>query len=358
MTESSSDKSASAGSPRDENRRLSTGLAGAGYWGPNIARNLHRHPRTQLRWLCDLDPERLASVAASFPGVQTTTALDEMLADESLDAIAVATPAATHRAVAQAALEAGKHVLVEKPLALTSEDAQALTDLADERGLTLMVGHTYLYNTAARRVGELIEAGELGEVFYLHSRRINLGRRQTDINAFWSIAPHDVSLFNHWLGGPPEAVQATGAARLTPGVEDVVFATLFYSGGRVGHIHASWLDPAKRREITVVGSRQMVIYDELDPEGQIRVYDQGAGEGPPERFYGDYQAKLRAGDIYIPRLKRDEPLAVEVGHFAECALEGRRPISDGRNGLEVTRVCEAAAESLRLGGARVALEKI
>jgi predicted dehydrogenase len=335
-------------------RRLGLALAGVGYWGPNLARNLFQHPRAELRYLCDLDAARLAEVAAGYPGVQATGSLEEVLADPSVEAVVVATPAGTHRAVAGKVLEAGRHVLVEKPLAATSRDAAELVLLARERGLTLMVGHTYLYNPAARRVKELIDAGDLGEVFYLHSRRVNLGRRQTDINAFWSIAPHDVSLFNRWLGGPPEFVQATGAAYLSQGVEDVVFATLFYSGGRLAHIHASWLDPAKRREITIVGSQKMVVYDELDPEGQIRIYDQGPGVRPPERFYGDYQARLRAGDILIPRLKRDEPLAVEIDHFIQCVLERREPLSGGVDGLEVAAVCEAAAESLRRGGERVA----
>ena len=275
-----------------------------------------------------------------------------MLADSSVEAVAIATPARTHYEITRRALEAGKHVLVEKPLTMNLSEGAELVRLAAERQLTLMVGHVFEYNPAVRYIKAALEQGELGDVYYLYSRRVNLGRVQSDVNALWSIAPHDISIALYLLGEMPEAVRCQGASCLSGAVEDVIFLTLSFPHNILCHIHASWLDPSKTREMTVVGSRKMIVYDDVSTEGKVRVYDKGAFR-KGDVTYGDFQYKLHSGDILIPRLDMREPLQEECAHFVECVRRRVRPLTDGENGLRVLRVLSAGQRSLDEDGRKV-----
>ncbi|HEU4898964.1 MAG TPA: Gfo/Idh/MocA family oxidoreductase [Actinomycetota bacterium] len=326
-------------------------LLGYGYWGPNLARNLHM--RLGRDWVAcvDLDPARRAEVAHRYPWVRVLADPDDVMTDPEVDALVVASPARTHAPLLADAFQAGKHVLVEKPLALSTAEAVALAEAADRAGRVLLVGHTFEYNPAVTRMRELLEAGDLGDLWYLHSQRVNLGRIQTDINALWSIGPHDVSIANYLVGAAPRWVSARGARYLHAEVEDVVFATLGYDGGVLAHIHVSWLDPSKLRRTTVVGSRRMVVFDDLDSEAKLRVYDKGAD--PVSGGFGEFQFRLRRGDLHVPRTDLTEPLALELDHFLECCRTGARPRTDGWNGVRVVATLEAAQHSLDKGGAQV-----
>jgi predicted dehydrogenase len=329
-------------------------LIGFGYWGPNLARNLQAHAGLRWRYLVELSPERRAKATGLYPGVTVTDDLAEVLADPSVGAVIVATPAATHAPLTRRLLEAGKHVLVEKPLALSTPDAIELATRADDGGLTLMVGHTFEYVPAVRRMRELIEDGSIGDLLYLHSQRLNLGRIQSDINAFWSIGPHDVSIANYLVGQRPQWAAAEGARFLNASVEDVTFVTVGYPDGVLAHMHVSWLDPSKTRRTTVVGSKQMLVYDDMDPVAKLRVFDKGA-DRVYEDEYGGWQYTLRDGVIQTPALEEVEPLAAELRHFLHCVDTGERPRTDGWNGVDVVAVLEAVNASLRAGGAQVAV---
>lgn len=325
---------------------LNVALIGYGYWGPNLARNLHQLPTCKLAMCCDLDPKKLAEVQMLYPGVRTTQKFEDVLLDETIQAVVIATPARTHFHLARQALQADKHVLVEKPIAMSSEETETLIRLADERRRVLMVGHTFEYNPAVLKIKSLLDEGAIGELYYLYSTRVNLGRVQQDLNALWSIAPHDISIMNFLLDTMPLEVSARGATYLGAHVEDVVFVDLAYPNNVIAHIHASWLDPSKVRKMTIVGSKKMIVYDDIDPEGKVRLYDKGATRVTNSHEYGEFQYKLRSGDIYIPKIELTEPLRNECAHFVECVLEGRRPRTDGLNGLRVVRVLEAAERSL------------
>ena len=328
------------------------GLLGCGYWGPNLARNLHQIPHTELTACCDLDPQVLGGLRNLYPQATLTPDYHELLSDARIEAVVIATPARTHFTLARAALEAGKHVLVEKPLAMSSEEAESLIGLAEQRKRVLMVGHIFEFHPAVRMIKSLIETGELGELYYVYSTRVNLGRVQSDINALWSIAPHDVSILHYLLGCVPESVSARGGTFLNGKVEDVVFLVLSFANGVLGHVHASWLDPSKVRRMTVVGSRRMVVYDDVAGEGKIKIYDKGVYR-KGEDAYGEFQYKVHSGDIAIPKVEMIEPLRAECIHFAECIRKGEKPRTDGLNGLRVVQVLEAAQASLESGGTTV-----
>jgi predicted dehydrogenase len=329
-------------------------LLGYGYWGPNLGRNLHM--RLGEGWVAcvDPDPARRAEVARRYPWVRVLADPAEVMADPGVEALVVASPARTHAPLVAEAVAAGKHVLVEKPLALSTSEAVALAEAADQAGRVLLVGHTFEYNPAVTRMRELLEAGDLGNLWYLHSQRVNLGRIQSDINALWSIGPHDVSIANYLVGAAPRWVSARGARYLHAEVEDVVFATLGYDGGVLAHLHVSWLDPSKLRRTTVVGSRRMVVFDDLDSEAKLRVYDKGAD--PVSGGFGEFQFRLRRGDLHVPRTDLTEPLALELDHFLECCRTGARPRTDGWNGVRVVATLEAAQRSLDKGGIQVDVE--
>lgn len=329
---------------------------GFGYWGPNLSRNLATHGEGRWRYLVDLSPDRREKAAGLYPQITVTGELDDVLADDAVSSVIVSTPAASHAPLARKALEAGKHVFVEKPLALTTADAVELARLADQRGQVLMVGHTFEFVPAVRKMKEIIDAGEVGDVLYLHSQRLNLGRIQSDINAFWSIGPHDISIANYLIGADPEWVSARGARYLNQTVEDVTFVTVGYPGGVLAHMHVSWLDPSKTRKTTVVGADKMLVYDDVASDAKLKVYDKGADRLEDPDAYGAHQYRLRDGEIHVPSLDTTEPLAAELKHFLACTTSGDRPRTDGWNGARVVAVLEAADASLKADGARITID--
>lgn len=333
-------------------------VVGAGYWGPNIIRNFLENPDCYLSAVCDRIPERLEVLRPRLPrDMQFLTNYDELLKDPTLDAVAVVTDIHSHYALVKAALLADKHVFVEKPLAASSTECEALGRLAEERGKVLMVGHTFLYNPAVQKLKEIVDSGALGEIFYLHAQRLNLGRIQTNINALWSLAVHDVAIAMALLEERPNCVRAWGNAFITPGVEDVTFLNLQFPSGRLANIHASWLDPEKKRQVTLVGSKQMVVYDDVSLDRKITVYDKGFNkvlkdtETTEYQDFSEFQVLTRSGDISIPHLQFTEPLKLEIQHFIDCMMgKFRQPVTDWRAGRDVVRVLEAAQQSLSQSG--------
>jgi len=330
------------------------GQVGLGSWGPNLLRNFQALPGARVKVLCDLNADALARAGERYPELLRTAEYADLLRDPEIGAVVVSSSATTHYRLAQAALEAGKHVFVEKPITLRQDEAEALIRLADERGLVLMVGHLLLYHPAVTRLKELLDGGQLGDVYYLYSERRNLGKVRHDENAMWSLAPHDIAVALYLVGEMPAAVSAHGQAYLQPGIEDTVFFTLRFADGRLAHSHVSWLDPHKVRRLTVVGSRQMAVFDDIEPSEKLRIYDKGVDRTPEYDSYGD-ALTLRFGDIYAPHLEMQEPLRLECQHFVECVAYGRRPLSDGRNGLAVLRVLECLQRSLDSEGSLVRL---
>lgn len=327
------------------------GVVGFGYWGPNLVRNLDRLGDAKLVAACDLSEKNLAKLRDLYPNVQTTTSLSTLLSDFELDAVVVATSAPSHFAIASEVIAAGKHCFVEKPLTLTSADAEALVSAADERGVVLMVGHLMEYHSAINWIRDYIATGELGDVLYLYMQRLNLGKVRTEENAFWSLAPHDVSIVLYLLGETPDYVSANGAAYVTPGVHDTVFANLHFPSGKMANIHVSWLDPHKVRKLTIVGSTKMLVFDDMQATEKIWIYDRGVEPREALPYGADLQ--LRFGDIHVPFIKMAEPLSLEVQHFLDSCRDGSTPRSDGRDGLRVVRVLEAVDESMVAGGAPV-----
>jgi predicted dehydrogenase len=322
---------------------LRIGVAGLGYWGPNLARNFSSLPGCELAWCCDADDEARARVAPLFPGARLTGELDDLLSDPTLDAVALATPVPTHASLAVRVLAAGKHCFVEKPLAQSSADAERAIAAAEQSGRILMVGHLLEYHPGVQKLKELADSGELGDrIFYIYGNRLNLGKLRSDENALWSLGAHDVSVVLHLAGEEPSEVQAHGESYVRPGVEDVVFCFLRFPSGLSAHLHLSWLDPHKERRFTVVGSRRMATFDDMAIEGKLTVYDKGFDED--SRTYGEYIT--RTGDIFCPRIPNVEPLRVECEHFVECIRRGENPRSDGASGLRVVRVLERLQRSL------------
>lgn len=336
---------------------LNVGLVGLGYWGPNLARNLRRSENAQLTWLCDLDEQRHEQHRSAFPGARFTSRFEDLLEDDMLDAIVVASPVPTHHRLGMLALQAGKHTFIEKPLALTAADAEELVATAEARDLRLMVGHLLEYHPAVRHMREMTETGELGDVLYAYSNRLNLGQFRRDENALWSLGVHDVATLMYLIGDAPVEVGARGESYLHDGVEDVVFADMRFASGMLAHIHLSWLDPHKVRRLTVVGSLKMAVFDDMESDRKLTIYDKGftrQGRREGSGSWGEYVAK-REGDIHIPRLPADEPLRLEVEHFLECVRTGATPRSDGRDGLRVVRVLEGMQRSLEQRGVPVSL---
>jgi predicted dehydrogenase len=329
---------------------VTTGVIGTGYWGRNYVRNLSTLRESDLRWVCDLDPEALQRARRVAPEVRLTSRLDEVLADPELQAVVVATNAVHHHGHTLAALRAGKHVLVEKPMATSVEHAAEMVALAEEVGRVLMVGHLMLYHPAVERLREIVDSGELGQVFYMYALRVNLGRIRSDENALWSFAPHDLSIIRYLLAAEPGSVWARGECYLQPGVEDVVFLNLQFPDRTMAQVQLSWLDPRKERRLTVVGSRKMVVFDDTHATEKLRIYDKGFDRPPEYDSYGDYLS-IRNGDIHIPHIDLAEPLNVECRHFLACVAGGATPRTTARDGLEVVRILAAAERSLRDGGA-------
>jgi predicted dehydrogenase len=322
--------------------RVRLGVAGLGYWGPNLARNFAELPGCELTWLCDADAAARERVGARFPGVRTTSAMEDMLDDPALDAVVLATPVPTHGPLAVRVMEAGKHCFVEKPLAIDVASAQRAASVSRETHRVLMVGHLLEYHPAVAKLKEIADAGELGDIHYIYSNRLNLGKLRADENALWSLGAHDVSVVLRLAGEEPFDVAARGESYIHQGVEDVVFAFLRFPSGLAAHLHLSWLDPHKERRFTVVGSRRMATFDDMELERKVTVYDKGFDED--SRSYGEYIT--RSGDTWSPRVPNREPLRIECEHFLECVREGRTPLSDGASGLRVVRVLQALQERL------------
>lgn len=318
------------------------GVAGLGYWGPNLARNLASIPGCEVAWLCDASQQARERASAAFPSARMTGELDDLLADDTLDAVVLATPVPTHAELAVAVAGAGKHCFVEKPLATNAADAERAVAAFADAGKTLMVGHLLEYHPAVARLKELIDGRELGDLYYVYGNRLNLGKLRADENALWSLGAHDVSVALHLIDEEPEVCLANGASYVRDGVQDVVFCYLRFPSGVVAHLHLSWLDPHKERRITVVGSRRMATFDDMLIEGKLTVYDKGFDEDT--RSWGEYIA--RSGDIFSPRIPNVEPLRIECEHFVECIRTGATPRSDGHSGLRVVRVLERLQRAL------------
>ena len=329
---------------------LHIGVIGCGYWGPNLIRNFQIPQRSRVSRCADLDAARLEHMRDLYPTLRTTRDPLEILDDPEIGAVAIATPVSTHHALAMAALRAGKHVFVEKPLAQSSDQCMQLAAEASARRRTLMVGHTFVYTAAVNKIRDLIRAGELGTIYYINSTRVNLGVFQPDINVIWDLAPHDIAIMNYVLGSRPERVAAHGKSSVRPGIEDVAFIDLSYPDGVIANIHVSWLDPCKIRRTTVVGSRKMLVYDDVSALEKIRVYDKGVNVPPHYDSFGEFSLSYRFGDILTPRLDDSEPLKVECRHFVDCVENGQHPRSNSEEGLAVVRVLEAACESMRSDG--------
>ena len=333
---------------------ITLGQLGCGYWGPNLLRNFSSQPHCRVKWLADQVAERRAFVEANHPQTRTTADADEVIDDPDVQAVVVVTPAFTHFALAKKALLAGKHVFVEKPLATTTRDADELCALAAERDLTLMVGHTFLYNGAVRYMKQKLDSGELGQPYYLYSHRLNLGQVRSDVNAWWNLAPHDVSILLYLMNGElPVSVAAHGVAYLQSDIEDVVFATLTWASGVMAHVQVSWLDPGKVRKVTMVCSRKMIVYDDVSDD-KIAIIDKGVDQAPRLGERMDYdkpnpkgQLSLRSGDVVLPRVNVPEPLKVESAHFIECIRTGQPPITGPQHARDVVAVLEAGQRSLR-----------
>ena len=319
------------------------GVAGLGYWGPNIARNLAALPGVELAWCCDASEATRARLSPAFPNARFTAELDDVLADDTVDALALATPVPTHAALSERVLAAGKHCFVEKPLAQSVADAERVAAAADVAGKVLMVGHLLEYHPGVAKLKEIATSGELGEIHYVYSNRLNLGKLRADENALWSLGAHDVSVVLHLLDGEePSFVEARGESYMRRDVEDVVFCFLRFASGRAAHLHLSWLDPHKERRFTVVGAKRMATFDDMALEQKVTVYDKGFDEEAGS--YGEYIT--RSGDTFSPRIGNREPLRLECEHFVECVRTGARPVSDGASGLRVVRVLEGLQRSL------------
>lgn len=330
------------------------GIVGMGYWGPNLARNFATLDTCELAWCCELDDAKRAQCESAYPQTRFTPDLDDLLSDPDLNAIVVATPGSTHASIAQRVLEAGKNCFVEKPLAQDVESAKRLAQLAEERGLVLMVGHLLCYHPGVRQLADLIARGELGQVRYVHSQRLNLGKLRTDENALWSLGAHDVSVLLELADGQPVEVSARGEAFMREGVEDVVFAHIRFDSGLVTHLHLSWLDPHKVRRITVVGSERMATLDDMALERKLSIWDNSFAS--LSDTYGEYIT--RSGPVHSPMVLNTEPLRLECAHFIECLRTGERPHTDGVAGVRVVTVLEALQASLDADGAPVPVSPI
>lgn len=336
-------------------KQIKIGVVGCGYWGPNLIRNFRALPDCNLRVMCDIDPERLDHLGMLYPEIEGTPDFKHMLNGVGLDAVVIATAVKSHFPMAKASLLAGKHVFIEKPMASSSAQCEELVELAAKKGRVLMAGYTFLYSPAVRKIKQIVDSGDIGEIRYICARRLNLGLFQKDINVTWDLAPHDISIIQHVMNEQPVSVNCRGSANITPGVEDVTTMTLSFSKQRSAIIHSSWLDPRKVREMTIVGSKRMIVYDDVAPLEKIRIFDARVEVPPHYDTFAEFQYAYHYGDMYAPYIKQEEPLKTECQHFLDCIRHGTTPLTDGRQGLELIRILEAASESLKCGGASVNL---
>ena len=326
------------------------GVIGCGYWGPNLLRNFAENEAAQLRWICDTDEMRLTAMGRRYPAAQTTTDYQKLISDPELDAIAVVTPVATHYQIAKQALLAGKHVLVEKPLTATVREAEELIELAEKNRRALMVDHTFVYTGAVRRMKEILQSGELGDLLYFDSIRINLGLFQRDINVLWDLAPHDLSIMDYLIDRQPIGVSALGSCHIEPGIENIAYLVMRFDDDFIAHFHFNWLAPVKIRRTLIAGARKMILYDDIEPTEKVRVYDKGVTTSVDRE--ADYQTLIsyRTGDVWAPKLDATEALHYVVAEFLNSIRGARTPLTDGEAGLRVVRLLEAAQQSIKEEG--------
>jgi predicted dehydrogenase len=331
------------------------GVVGCGYWGPNLVRNFKGLSNCHMRAICDVSEGRLKHIRNLYPDLEAVTDFERLIGGIDLDAVVVATPVRHHYSLAKASLLAGKHTLIEKPMASSSAECEELIEIAERNGLVLMTGHTFLYSAPIRKITEIVQAGDIGEIRYINSRRLNLGLFQKDINVAWDLAPHDISIILHVIGELPQTVNCQGNAHVTPGIEDITNISLSFKHKRFATIQSSWLEPRKVRDMTIVGTRRMIVYDDLQTHEKIRIYDVRVERPPHYDTFADFHYSYHYGDSYIPHIQQEEPLKAECQHFLDCIERGAKPLTSGHEGLELVRILEAASTSLKDRGAPVSL---
>lgn len=334
-------------------KTLNFAVVGCGYWGPNLIRNLSSLQHCMVKQVCDFDQARLMRTQRLYPWIETLSNFEDVLNNREVDAVAIATPVSSHFELARKSLLSGKHTYIEKPMASSVAQCEELVDLSMRKGLVLMVGHTFIYSSAVRKIKEIIESGDVGDILYISAQRLNLGLFQKDINVAWDLAPHDISIILYLMGEDPTGVNCQGKAHVTPNIEDVTNMSLCFSNERFAMIHSSWLDPNKIRRMTIVGSRRMVLYDDTEPLEKIKVYDKRVETPPHYDTFAEFNYSYHYGDMYAPYLHHVEPLKVQCEHLLECIRSGATPQTSGREGLRVVHILEAAAKSLKEGGAQM-----
>src|SRR6267143_1431491 len=334
-------------------KTVTVGVIGCGYWGPLLVRNFKSLPDCLLKAVCDVNAERLKHIHALYPEIEGIPQTQQLLNGTDVDAVVIATPVKHHYSLAKASLLAGKHTLIEKPMASSSTECEELIEIADRNGLVLMIDHTFLYSSPVQKIAQIVQAGDLGEIRYINCRRLNLGLFQKDINVAWDLAPHDISIILHILEEVPVSVNCRGEAHITPGIEDVTNIHLTFRKHRSALIQSSWLDPRKVREMTIVGSKRMSVYDDVAPLEKIKIFDVRVEVPPHYDSFAEFQYSYHYGDLYVPYLKQEEPLKVECQHFLDCIRSGKTPLTCGRRGLELVKILEATSASLKRNGAAV-----
>jgi predicted dehydrogenase len=331
-------------------------VIGCGYWGPNLIRNFNSLSDCRVKLVCDGNKDRLAHMKRIYPSLETTTKFDDVINDAEINAIVIATPVRFHFEMARKSLLAGKHTFIEKPMASSVDECEQLIEIAQKKQLKLMVGHTFIYSPPVRKIKEIVTAGDLGEIQYISARRLNLGLFQTDINVAWDLAPHDISIMLYILNEEPLTVNCQGKAHVNPEVEDVTNITINFPNGGLATIQSSWLDPNKIREMTFVGSKRMLVYNDLEPNEKIKIYDKRVETPPHYDTFAEFQYAYHYGDMYSPYLKQFEPLKVECQHFYDCIINGAKPLTCGKEGMKVVQILEATSKSLKKNGAAVEIK--
>jgi predicted dehydrogenase len=336
-------------------KQIKVGVVGCGYWGPNLIRNFRSLTDCSLKVMCDISESRLKHLRSLYPEVEGSTDFNYVLGDADVDAVIIATAVRFHFQMAKAALTAGKHTFIEKPMAASAAECEELIAIAKKNGLILMIGHTFLYSPAVRKIKEIVDKGDIGEIRYICARRLNLGLFQKDINVAWDLAPHDISIIQYIMGEQPIAVNCSGSAHITPGIEDVTTMWLSFAKQRTAIIHSSWLDPRKVREMTIVGSKRMIVYDDVLQQEKLKIFDARVERPPHYDTFAEFHYAYHYGDIYVPYLKQEEPLKSECQHFLDCINSGGTPLTSGQKGLELVRILEASSQSLKIGGGQIDL---
>lgn len=336
---------------------LNVAVVGCGYWGPNLIRNFRSLPDCRLKVMCDLNQQRLKHLHQLYPEVEASSDFNSVLSNPDIQVVAIATAVRFHYSMAKASLLAGKHTFIEKPMASSAEECEELIEIAERQGLVLMIGHTFLYSPAVRKIKEIVRSGDIGDIRYISARRLNLGLFQKDINVAWDLAPHDISIILYVMEESPLSVNCSGSAHVTPKIEDVTTMCLNFKNSRSALIQSSWIDPRKVREMTIVGSRRMIVYDDVAQIEKIKVFDARVETPPHYDTFADFHYAYHYGDMYVPYIKQEEPLKVECQHFLDCIARKATPLSGGRQGLELVRILEASSLSLQRQGAAVSLSE-